>query len=228
MASGDIKFNLEAVQERIALACRRAGRSREDVTLIAVTKTVAPDTIETAYKLGICHFGENRVQEAEKKIKLLFHLRPNPSWHMIGHLQSNKIKTAVGLFDMIHSVDSLELAKTLDLRAQSLNHRIPVLLQVNVSGESSKNGFSIKNINAEYSRICCLPGVIVSGLMTIAPSVKDPEQVRPIFIKLRELRDHFGLEHLSMGMTDDFEVAIEEGATMIRLGRAIFGERSTL
>jgi pyridoxal phosphate enzyme (YggS family) len=189
---------------------------------MAVTKTVDPATIATAFELGIRDFGENRVQEAGKKIRLLSYLQPHPTWHMIGHLQSNKVKPALELFDMIQSVDSVGLAEAVNRRAQA---KIPVLLQVNAAGEATKSGFSLAEIGPAFKTISHLPGIEVKGLMIVAPLVEDVELVRLVFRKLRELRDSFQLKHLSMGMTDDFEVAIEEGATMIRIGRAIFGER---
>ncbi len=222
MTQEEIKSNLEAVRERIAQACLRVGRSPEEITLIAVTKTVDPAIMETAFNLGIRNFGENRVQEAERKINALSHLRPQPVWHMIGHLQSNKVKTALKLFDIIQSVDSLELAGHIN-RAASPNR--PVLLQVNVAGETTKSGFSLSEIKSALSSISRLHTLDVRGLMTIAPAAENVEEVRPVFRKLKELRDSFGLEHLSMGMTEDFEIAIEEGATMIRVGRALFGKR---
>jgi pyridoxal phosphate enzyme (YggS family) len=218
----DIKANLEKVQKRIATACQRSGRSPEEVTVIAVTKTVAPDLIAAAHELGIRNFGENRVQEAEPKIKGLALLEPHPTWHMIGHLQSNKAKNAIELFDIIHSVDSIKLAEVLNRRTQQ---KLPVLLEVNVAGEASKTGFALYEVEPALTSIRQLPNLEVRGLMTVAPMEADAETVRPIFRQMRQLRDKLGLEHLSMGMTDDFEVAIEEGATMVRIGRAIFGER---
>jgi PLP dependent protein len=222
----DIKANLEAVRERMAGACRRSGRKPEEVTLIAVTKTVGPEAIEIAYNWGVRHFGENRVQEGGKKIPLLPRLKPESTWHMIGHLQSNKVKPALGLFDMVQSVDSPDLAEAIDNYAHSRGVPVPVLLQVNISGETTKGGFSPDNIEENFARVRVLNNINIRGLMTIAPLTEDPEQVRPVFRRLRELRDRFDLEQLSMGMTNDFEVAIEEGATMVRVGRAIFGERS--
>lgn len=218
----DIGVNIERVRQRIARACERAGRSPEEVTLVAVTKTVAPSAIATAFTLGIRHFGESRVQEAEVKIGQLAWLEPRPTWHMVGHLQTNKARTAVEIFDIIHSVDSVRLAEVLSRRTQKL---LPILLQVNVSGEASKEGFALGEVASALDVICRLPRLEIKGLMTVAPLVADAEQVRPVFRALRSARDRFGLEHLSMGMTDDFEVAIEEGATMVRIGRAIFGER---
>ncbi len=220
----DIKTNIEVVRGRIANACQRVGRSPEEVTIVAVTKTVEPSAIATVFKLGITHFGENRVQEAVAKIGQLSGLKPRPTWHMVGHLQTNKAKVAVELFDLIHSVDSVRLAEVLSQRTGKV---LPILLEVNVSGEASKSGFSIAKVAPALEVISRLPRLEIKGLMTIAPLVADAEQVRPVFRQLRSLRDSLGLKHLSMGMTDDFEVAIEEGATMVRIGRAIFGERET-
>jgi len=194
----------------------------DEITLVAVTKGFEASIIKTAFDCGIKNFGENRVQEAEEKIGQLSDLKPDVTWHMVGHLQSNKAKTAVELFDIIHSVDSVRLAEILSRRVQK---PLPVLLEVNVSGEATKGGFSVGEIAAAVEEISQLSDLKVMGLMTIAPFVSEPEEVRPVFRKLRELRDSLRLEHLSMGMTDDFEVAVEEGATMLRIGRAIFGER---
>ncbi len=222
MDPADIKANLETVQRRISAACLRAGRNTEEITLIAVCKTVDAAAVETAFMAGVRHFGENRVQEAQPKIKSLVHLDPQPTWHLIGHLQSNKVKTALELFDAIHSLDSIDLAQHINRRAL---HKIPVLLEVNVAGEASKFGFRESELNAAMSAIASLPNLDIQGLMTVAPLVQDADKVRPLFRRLRSLRDSLGLPELSMGMTDDFEVAIEEGSTMIRIGRAIFGER---
>jgi hypothetical protein len=218
----DIRTNIDQVRERITRACQRVGRSPEEITLIAVTKTVEPPAIATAFKLGIKHFGENRVQEAATKIGQLSWLEPRPTWHMVGHLQSNKAKVAVEIFDIIHSVDSIRLAEVISRRAE---RTVPILLEVNVAGEASKSGFPLAEVEPTLEDIARLPRLEIKGLMTIAPMVADAEQIRPIFRQLRSLRDSLGLKHLSMGMTDDFEVAIEEGATLVRIGRAIFGER---
>jgi hypothetical protein len=218
----NIERNIREVERRIAQAAERAGRSPEEITIVAVTKGVAPQAIEAALKAGIRHIGENRVQEAKEKIALLSALELHPTWHMVGHLQTNKAKTAMEIFDIIHSVDSLRLAEALSHRAQNT---LPVLLQVNISGEGTKSGLSTAELPKALEEVARLPRLEVKGLMTIAPLMNDPEEVRPIFRRLRELRDSLGLEHLSMGMTDDFEVAVEEGATMVRIGRAIFGER---
>lgn len=218
----DIEANIREVQRRIAQACERSHRSPGEITLVVVTKEVGISAIRAAFDCGLRDFGENRVQEAEDKIGQLSDLKPDVTWHMVGHLQSNKAKTAVELFDIIHSVDSVKLAEILSRRAEKT---LPVLLQVNVSGEATKSGFAVNEIAVVVEEIRQLPNLRLVGLMTIGPLVAELEEVRPVFRKLRELRDSLGLEHLSMGMTDDFEVAIEEGATMLRIGRAIFGNR---
>lgn len=218
----DIEANIRDVNERILRACERSLRSPDEITLVAVTKGFEATSVRAAFDLGITNFGENRVQEAEVKIAQLAELRPAITWHMVGHLQSNKAKAAVELFDIIHSVDSARLAGILNGLAEK---QLPVLLEVNVSGESTKEGFSPGEVEAAVNDVRQLPNLKLSGLMTVAPWVNEPEEVRLVFRKLRELRNTLGLEHLSMGMTDDFEVAIEEGATMLRIGRAIFGDR---
>jgi len=221
-AEMDITRNLRDVERRIAQAAQRAGRSPAEITIVAVTKGLTAQAIEAALEAGIRHIGENRVQEARGKIARLSNLQPCPTWHMVGHLQTNKVKTAVEIFDIIHSIDSLRLAEALSGRARNT---VPVLLQVNISGEEPKSGFSEAELPKAAEDVARLSMLKVKGLMTIAPLVSDPEEVRPIFRRLRELRDYLGLEHLSMGMSDDFEVAVGEGATMVRIGRAIFGER---
>jgi pyridoxal phosphate enzyme, YggS family len=234
-----------AVQERIARAARRAGRDPAEVTVVAVTKTVPPERIVEAYACGLRIFGENRVEEAEEKIPQV-HARLGSEaqvhWHLVGHLQRRKARRALGLFEVIHSVDSLPLAEKLSRLAVESGRVVEILLECNVSGEATKYGFPLHRWEEDLgqrealmeavARILDLPGLRVSGLMTVAPVASDPETVRPVFRRLRALRDFLAERfpraswaHLSMGMTDDFEVAIEEGATMIRLGRAIFGER---
>jgi PLP dependent protein len=215
--------NVRQLQQRIARACQRAGRSPEEVTLVAVSKTVEASAIEAAFHAGIRDFGESRVQEAKPKIEQLPHLKPQITWHMVGHLQTNKAKTAAAIFDIIHSVDSLNLAETLNNCSPK---RLPILIQVNVSAEATKGGFIMSEVEEAMKQMKRLPNLEVQGLMTIAPWVDSAEEVRPVFRQLRQLRDSLGLKHLSMGMSDDFEVAIEEGATLVRIGRAIFGERS--
>jgi pyridoxal phosphate enzyme (YggS family) len=218
----DIEHNVQELQQCIAGACERAGRSPDEVTLVAVTKAIEVPAIVAAFNAGIRNFGENRVQEAKPKIEQLANLRYDLTWHMVGHLQTNKAKTALDIFDIIHSVDSLRLAETLSRRSQK---KLPVLIEVNVSAEATKGGFRLPEVDEAIRQIGRLPNIEIEGLMTIAPWVSDVEEVRPIFRQLRQLRDALGLRHLSMGMTDDFEVAIEEGATLVRIGRAIFGER---
>jgi pyridoxal phosphate enzyme (YggS family) len=220
-----VERNIRDVGRRIAAACERAGRSPEEVTLVAVTKNVAVTPIKAAYNAGVRHFGENRVQEAAPKIERLGRLRHMITWHMVGHLQTNKAKTAADVFDIIQSVDSLRLAEALSSRSQ---RKLPVLIEVNVAGEASKGGFPLLQVADAVEAIGRLPNIEIEGLMTVAPWVDDPDEVRPVFRRLRQLRDALGLRHLSMGMTDDFEVAVEEGATMVRIGRAIFGERRSL
>jgi pyridoxal phosphate enzyme (YggS family) len=190
--------------------------------MIAVSKTVEAEEMLTAYQCGVRHFGENRVQEGQRKRPLLAQLDPPPMFHLIGHLQSNKIKPALELFDMIQSIDSVPLAEAINQRS---TRKFAVLLEVNIGEEASKSGFSLETVLPAFENISRLPHLDIQGLMTVAPIFPQPEEVRPIFRRLRELRDRLKLKHLSMGMTDDFEIAIEEGATMIRIGRAIFGER---
>jgi pyridoxal phosphate enzyme (YggS family) len=214
---------LTLIRERVARAAERAGRSPAEVTIVAVSKFFPTQAIEEAAAAGIAHIGENRVQEAAAKVSSLRHLPV--TWHMIGHLQTNKAKTALELFDIIQTVDSLRLAETLSRRAE---RPIPVLLEVNVAGEASKFGLSPQDVPETAEAVARLPHLDMRGLMTMAPLVSDPEEVRPVFRELRRLRDALGLDELSMGMTDDFEVAIEEGATLVRIGRAIFGERYPL
>jgi pyridoxal phosphate enzyme (YggS family) len=218
-----IEQNVQNLQERITSACAGAGRSPDEVTLVAVSKTVQASAIEAAFNAGIRHFGESRVQEAKTKIEQLQRLKPDINWHMVGHLQTNKAKTAAVIFDIIHSVDSLKLAEALN---NCSPRRLPILVQVNVSAEATKGGFMLSEVQETVKQMRRLPNLDIQGLMTIAPWVDNAEEVRPVFRRLRQLRDALGLKHLSMGMSDDFEVAIEEGATLVRIGRAIFGERS--
>lgn len=227
----DVAGNLRRVQDRIAAAARCAGRNPNEITLVAVTKNVPLETILRARRLGIAHFGENRVQEAREKFGAA--ALPDITLHMVGHLQKNKARLAAQLFDFVHSVDSVELAELLSREGGRAAKTLPVLVDVNVSGEPTKFGLPPAVVGAALGRIASLPNLRVLGLMTIAPLVPDRELARPIFRALRQLRDEVQgrwgadtLPHLSMGMTDDFEVAVEEGATMVRIGRAIFGERS--
>ncbi len=217
-----IEANLKQVRHRIALACQRAGRSPEQVTIVAVTKGVSPEPIQAAFRAGVRNFGESRIQETQGKWDQLLSLEPRPVWHFLGHLQTNKVGAAMRLFDIIHSVDSLKLAEALNQRAQS---KIPVLLEVNLAGEATKSGFLSNQVEVAFQKIHSLPELEVRGLMTVAPQADDPEEVRPFFRQMHQLAKTLGLSELSMGMSDDFEVAIEEGATMVRLGRIIFGDR---
>lgn len=226
----EIKTNILNIRESIAAAATRAGRDPGTIQLMAVSKTVEPDRIRQALDAGITLLGENYVQEAREKIPAVG--RP-AEWHMIGHLQTNKVKYVVNLFDWIHSVNRLELARELDKRAGQNNRKLNALVEVNVSGEASKNGAVPEQVLELVRQISVLPNLSVRGLMTMPPYSDDPENSRPYFIALRRLRDDIvsaavpgiSMTELSMGMTDDFEVAIEEGATIIRVGRAIFGDR---
>jgi PLP dependent protein len=222
--------NIAQVRSRIREAAERAGRQPNEITLVAVSKTKPVEMVEIAFRLGVTDFGENRVQEALPKLAA-FHPQ-GLRWHMIGHLQSNKAGKVVGAFDYVQSVDSFQLARLLNHHATQHNIRLPVLLEVNVSGEESKAGMAPSELGTQARQIVALPHLDVQGLMTIAPLVENAEEVRPVFRALRKLRDQLrdeipdgAWQHLSMGMTDDYRIAIEEGATIVRIGRAIFGER---
>lgn len=223
----DIAANIARIRARIAEAAARSGRRPDGVLLVAVTKSVGPEVIRDAVAAGLRVFGENRVQEAREKIPLV----PGVSWHLVGSLQRNKVKEALRLFHLIHSVDSLPLAEEISQRAllADANHSAEILIQVNVSAEPQKHGVSPDGTADLVAHVLRLPGARVRGLMGIAPRVEEPGLARPFFARLRETRDRVnalvpgaGLAELSMGMTDDFEVAIEEGATMVRIGRALF------
>jgi hypothetical protein len=224
----DFAANLNAVQQQIEAACARAGRPSSSVTLIAVTKSQPPEVVGEAAKLGLRLFGENKVQEAKAKIPLC---PDRLRWHMIGHLQTNKCRDAVALFEMIQSVDSLHLAEEINQRAEQAAKTLPVLLEVNAVGEASKFGYRPEQLLTELTRLNALPRLEIHGLMTVPPWTLDPEKARPVFRQMRELKERCEqllgapLPHLSMGMTGDFEVAIEEGATMVRIGTALFGSR---
>lgn len=210
------------IHTRIAAAAERSGRNADAVTLVAVSKTFPADAVAAAVAAGVTHIGENRVQEAQAKRALLDPAGIACTWHLLGHLQSNKVKTALRAFDILQSVDSMRLAEQLSRNA---TRPVDILLEVNVAGETSKYGFAPEHVPEAAERIAALPHLRPRGLMTVAPMATDVEDVRPVFRRLRELRDAAGLVELSMGMSHDFEVAIEEGATMVRIGRAIFGER---
>ena len=225
----NIAENLAQVQQRISVACERSGRSPKEVQLVAVGKKFTAQVIKEAADCGLNLFGENRVQEAKIKIPdCPGHLR----WHFIGNLQTNKCKDAVALFDMLHAVDSLHLAEELNKRCEQLAKVMPVLLEVNVSGEGSKHGFTPKDAIEATQAFFDFPKLELHGLMTMAPFSRQAESARPYFRKLRELKsdceDKLGapLPELSMGMSGDYEIAIEEGATLIRLGTTLFGPRS--
>jgi len=218
----DIRANLQRVLERVARAAERAGRRADDVLLIAVSKTVEAERIAQALAAGVRALGENRVQEARAKIAELG--RPVP-WHLVGQLQTNKAKEAVDLFDVIHSLDRLDLARELDKRARGRGRPVEALVQVNVAGEGQKGGVAPDGLPALLDAVAGLGHVRVRGLMAIPPEAPDAEGARPWFRALRKLGERHGLVELSMGMSGDFEVAIEEGATMVRVGTAVFGPR---
>lgn len=222
--------NIAQVRARIAQAAEKVGRDPAEITLVAVSKTKPVELVELAYTLGVNDFGENRVQEALPKIA---HFHPQGlHWHLIGHLQSNKASKVATTFACVQSVDSLHLAQTLNRYAEEQSQQLPILLQVNVAGEESKEGMSLAEAPELAKQIATLPALQILGLMTIAPLAHDPEEIRPVFRELRVLRERLRNEikisnwtQLSMGMTNDYPIAIEEGATIVRVGRAIFGQR---
>ena len=226
----DLTANLEAIRLRIRAACERAGRDPNSVTLLAVTKTHPPETVREAVEAGQLFFGENKVQEAKAKIP---QCPGKARWHFIGHLQSNKCRDAVELFEMIESVDSLELAQEINKRAEQASKRMPVLLEVNVAGEGSKFGYKPEQLLADLEALNSLSRIEIHGLMAVPPWTPVAENSRPYFCKLRDLKQRAEaalgapLPHLSMGMSGDFEVAIEEGATIVRVGTALFGPRTS-
>ncbi len=226
----DIRPRLERVRERMAAAARRSGRDPNQVELIAVTKGFGAERVEAAARLGLHQIGENRVEEARIKKPAV---QAEVEWHMVGTLQTRKVRDAVEIFDMIHSVDRLRGGEEISKRAQTAGRRLPVLLEINISGEEMKSGFAPADLPQAVEQLAALEGIRIVGLMTMAPFVEDPEETRPVFRGLRETAEQIEkmriarveMRHLSMGMTNDFEVAIEEGATMVRLGTAIFGPR---
>jgi pyridoxal phosphate enzyme (YggS family) len=226
----ELEQRLNAVRERLAAAAQCVRRNPDAAAIVAATKAVAPERVEEARAAGLTMFGESKVQEAKAKIPLV---SSRARWHMIGHLQTNKARDAVELFELIHSVDSVKLAGELDKYAGRAGKTQPILLEINVSGEASKSGLKLEELAATLEQINALPRIEIRGLMTIAPFAEDAEKARPHFRRLRELRDEMEnrlgmrLPELSMGMSHDFEVAVEEGATMVRIGTAIFGERRT-
>ncbi|HSW39609.1 MAG TPA: YggS family pyridoxal phosphate-dependent enzyme [Acidobacteriota bacterium] len=227
-----IAHNLSAIRERIARASQASGRAPEEVLLLAISKTFPVELIEQAVESGQCRFGESRVQEAEGKIPPLRAI-PNLEWHLVGHLQSNKARRAAELFDVIHSLDNVKLAARLDQACREMGKKISVLLQVDLGGEETKFGTPPEKTAEIIKALAAFPSLHLDGLMTIPPFLDDPEQVRPYFRMLRAIKDDMearnpgclGKRHLSMGMSHDFEVAISEGATIVRIGTAIFGSR---
>ena len=226
-----LKDQLQEVEKRIQAACDRAGRKREEVTLIAVSKTKPVETLQEAYELGVRIFGENKVQELTAKYEAL---PKDIHWHMIGHLQTNKVKYIIDKAELIHSVDSLKLAETIEKEAAKHDLIADILVEVNVAEEESKFGMKMEEVIPFVEKVSAFPHVRVRGLMTIAPFVEDPEENRSIFADLHKLyidikkknHDNDTVSVLSMGMTNDYEVAIEEGATMVRVGTGIFGARN--
>ena len=214
---------LAGVRERIARACARSGRDPAAVTIVAVSKGQPAEAVAAAARAGLSHFGENRVQEALPKIEALREASVSATWHLVGHLQSNKARVAAAAFRVIHSVDSERLLARLDSLATA---PVDVLLQLNLAAEPQKHGAPADQLPALVAAARALAQIRLQGLMTIAPYVADAEEVRPVFRELSTLAQRFELAGLSMGMTDDLEVAVEEGATLVRVGRALFGERS--
>jgi PLP dependent protein len=227
---------LESVRERIVRASHRAGRDPQEITLLAVTKTVEPEKVLLGINLGISHMGENRVQEAERKFKAIDSLRASATWHLIGHLQTNKARRTLELFDVIQSVDSIRLAQQLDRVAGELNRSAPVYLEVNLGSEPAKSGVLPDKLMTLAEALADCENLRVDGLMAVPPYSDDPEAVRPYFKMLRQLREDLNRRRLlgnevtglSMGMSNDFEVAIEEGATIVRIGTAIWGARTAI
>ena len=225
-----VKENLAEVEQKILEACKKSGRSRDEVTLIAVSKTKPVSMIEEAMEAGIREFGENKLQEMKEKYEIL---PKDLHWHMIGHLQLNKVKYVVPRACMIHSVDSLRLAEKISAEAEKNHLVMPVLIEVNVAEEDTKFGVKLSEAEDLIRQAAVLPGISIQGLMTIAPFVENAEENRGVFQKLRKLSvdirskniDNVTMCNLSMGMTGDYQVAIEEGATMVRVGTGIFGER---
>ena len=216
---GSIADNVCRIRDRIAAAMARAGRRGDAPTLVAVTKTVGIAEISALQEVGVTHFGENRIQPAGPKIAAI---GTGVTWHMIGTIQRRKAKDVVRLFDCVDAVDRIDLAEELAARAGERTSPLPVLLEVNVSGEASKHGFAPSELASALDRIAALPALRVEGVMTMAPFCDDPEETRPVFAGLKRLADSLGLPRISMGMSNDYEVAIEEGATEVRIGTALF------
>ena len=218
-----VAANIAAVRARIAHAAEQAGRDAGEITLVGISKMHSAASVRAAFDAGLRDFGENRLQEASAKIDELRAANVLPRWHLVGHLQRNKVAAAVDRFDILHSIDSIRVAEAINERAAI---PVRVLIEVNIGGEASKLGVAPAEASALAANIAKMRQLDLIGLMTVAPRVDDPEDVRPVFRRLRELRDAIGLRELSMGMTDDFEVAVSEGSTLVRVGRAIFGDRA--
>ena len=226
----DFRKNLETIEENIQAACDRVGRSRDEVTLIAVSKTKPVSDLEAVYELGARHFGENKVQELVDKIEVM---PKDIKWHMIGHLQRNKVKYIVDKVSLIHSVDSLRLAQEISKQAVKKDVNVDVLIEINIGNEDSKFGVSADEVKKLVRETAILPNISVKGLMCVAPYVVDSEENRAFFHKIKDLSvdimseniDNVSMSILSMGMSNDYEVAIEEGATMVRIGSNLFGKR---
>lgn len=226
----NIGRNIDTVRQRIATAARKSGRSADDITLVAVTKTVGPEKIMEAVSYGLTEFGENRVQELTQKYDILANMC---NWHLIGHLQTNKVKYIIDKVKLIHSLDSFRLADEIQKQAFKAGRVVDVLVQINISGEESKFGIAPQHVEEFLREIACKPNIKVKGLMTIAPLVENPEEVRCYFKEMKKIFidikrksiDNICMDYLSMGMSNDFEVAIQEGSNMVRIGSAIFGKR---
>ena len=226
----DFKKNLEIIEENICNACKKAGRSRDEVTLIAVSKTKPVEDLQAVYDLNIRDFGENKVQELKDKIEVM---PKDMRWHMIGHLQRNKVKYIIGKVELIHSVDSLRLAEEISKQAKKNNVNADILVEVNIGDEDSKFGISTDEVIGLVKDIAKLDNISIKGLMCVAPYVVDSEENRPLFHKIKDLSvdimseniDNVSMSILSMGMSNDYQVAIEEGATMVRIGSNLFGKR---
>lgn len=226
----DFKKNLEVIEENICNACKKAGRSRDEVTLIAVSKTKPVEDLQAVYDLNIRDFGENKVQELKDKIEVM---PKDMKWHMIGHLQRNKVKYIIGKVELIHSVDSLRLAEEISKQAKKNNVNADILVEVNIGDEDSKFGISTDEVIELVKDIAKLDNIFIKGLMCVAPYVVDSEENRPLFHKIKDLSvdimseniDNVSMSILSMGMSNDYQVAIEEGATMVRIGSNLFGKR---
>lgn len=241
MPMTEIAANIAEVREKIASAASRANRSPDEITLVAVSKTMPLELIEAAMAAGLQDFGENRIEEAEAKIRNFIEKPNRPRWHMIGHIQSRKVKEIVPLFDIVHSVERLKIAQKLSEQAAQLGKTMPIFLEINISGEEAKDGFNAVDwqkepevkaaLYEELQQVFALPALDIRGLMTMAPYYEEAEACRPVFAELAALREalrqefKLPLPDLSMGMTNDYTVAIEEGATIVRIGRAIFGDR---